>query len=326
LVQAGVRLLAERLRPDDRVAVVTYAAAAQEVRGSEPIGVGGRELRAALAGLSAGGRTNGYEGLMLAYDTARAARRASGINAVILCTDGNFNLGETDEQALAALANRFAAEGIKLSVFGFGRSDRNDLRLELLARAGGGQSCYVNTEEEAERLLAGQVAGLLEPVAREVDWRVSFNPERVAEAQRLGGQDGEVASELLPGRRLAAVYELNLRAEAEAAVATLGRVRVDFLPAGERRPALMQQTLAAPSRDWAQASPGFRFAVAMVELGRILQAEPAQAPPALDQLERWVVAHLPDDAGGYRRELQETLRIAREAAARGSDQARKSPE
>ncbi len=326
LVQTGVWLLAERLRPDDRVAVVTYAATAREVRGSEPIGEGGRELRDVLAGLSAEGRTNGYEGLTLAYATAQAARSESGINAVILCTDGNFNLGETDEQALAALAGRFAAEGIKLSVFGFGRSDRNDLRLELLAQQGGGQSCYVNTAEEAERLLAGQIEGLLEPVAREVDWRVDFNPARVADVRPLGGQERGVASELLPGRNLTALYELTLRPGNGETSAALGRVRVNFLPAGERRPTLMQQTLVAPPHDWLQVSPGFRFAVAVTELGRIMQSGPAQARPALERLEEWVVANLPDDAGGYRRELRETLIVAREAAGHGSDQARKSPE
>lgn len=315
LVQAGLRLLAERLRPDDRVAVVTYAAEAREVRASEPVGAGGRDLRDTLAGLSAQGRTNGYDGLTLAYDVARRARASTGLNAVILCTDGNFNLGETDERMLAGIAARFAAAGIRLSVFGFGRSDRNDLRLELLAQQGGGRSCYVNTEEEAERLLAGQIDGLLEPVAREVNWRVDWNPGRVTDVSLLGGQEGELTPEVLPGRKLTALYEVNLRPEAAAETDGLGKVRVDYFAAGEKRPALMQQTLAATAGGWNQTGPGFRFAVAAAELGRILQSDQVEAKPALARLETWVAEHLPDDAGGYRRDLLDTIALARSAAA-----------
>lgn len=315
LVQAGVRLLAERLRPDDRVAIVTYAAEAREVRTGEPIGEGGRGLRDALAGLPAEGRTNGYEGLVLAYAAALRTRTETGLNAVILCTDGNFNLGETDSGTLAALAARFAAEGIRLSVFGFGRSDRNDLRLELLAQQGGGGSCYVNTSEEAERLLAGQIEGLLEPVARDVAWRVDFDPERVAEVRPLAGTDDGPVAELLPGRSLTALYELTLHDGAAAAPGGLGEVRVDFLRAAGPEPGRLQRRLEAPGAAWDKTGPGFRFAVALAELERILQAGPGEAAPALERLEVWTGENLPDDAGGYRQELLATIVAAREAAA-----------
>ncbi len=315
LVQAGLQRLAERLRPDDRVAVVTYAAEARQVRGSEPIGDEGRGLRDALAGLSAQGRTNGYEGLTQAYDVARQARTDKGLNAVILCTDGNFNLGETDNQTLARMAARFAADGIRLSVFGFGRSDRNDLRLELLAQEGGGQSCYVNTEEEAERLLAGQIEGLLEPVARDVVWRVDLDPAQVEDVRALGGSEATVP-ELLPGRNLSSFYEFTLRDSAKAPAQGWGEVQVDYFAARGAQPARLSQPVVATNDEWSRTTPGFRFAVAMAELGRILQAEPAGALAALERLEAWVRENLSDDAGGYRRDLLDTIALARQAAAK----------
>ena len=163
-------------------------------------------------GTASGGLTNGDEGLRLAYVVARRARVAVGPNVVVLCTDGNFNLGETDEKVLATHAAQAAAEGITLSVFGFGRSDRNDLRLELLATKGGGRSCYVNTREDAEQSLAGQIDGLLTPAANQVSLQLTYDSAQVDAVVRLDADaDGTAplrVENLLPGRRLAALYEI----------------------------------------------------------------------------------------------------------------------
>lgn len=317
LVQEGIRLLAQRLRPEDRVAVVTYAASARELLPGAPLGGKALELRNCLGALEAAGQTNGYEGLQLAYAAARRGRVESGLNVVVLCTDGNFNLGETDEGVLAGIAARAAAEGIKLSVFGFGRSDRNDLRLELLATKGGGRSCYVNTLEEAERLLATQIDGLVEAAAQEVALTVQFNPDRVTESGRVdGGAEGETSAavaELLPGRSLEAFYEVSLK-PGEKAAARLADVAMSYrlpgLPAAQRRTVRLEGV----EQDWSAADPSFRFAAAWAELGRILQGERAHAGTDLDRLEAWIQRFLPDDAGGYRTELLDNLAAARLAA------------
>ena len=318
LVQEGIRLLAQRLRPEDRVAVVTYAAGAKEMLPGIPLGGKALELRNCLGALEAAGQTNGYEGLQRAYEAARRGRVGSGLNVVVLCTDGNFNLGETDETVLAGMAAQAAAEGIKLSVFGFGRSDRNDLRLELLAAKGGGRSCYVNTREEAERLLATQIDGLLEAAAQEVALTVKFNPERVAQADRIDGGNeathSAAVAELLPGRSLGAMYEVSLKADGEGAggLAELGvSYRLPGLPAMQRR----SIRLEGIAQDWVRTDPGFRFAAAWAEFGRILQGERSRASGELDRLEAWVQRDLPDDAGGYRSELLENVAAARVAAS-----------
>lgn len=314
LVRDGVRRLAGRLRPDDRVAIVTYATEARVVRASSPVGEGGDALGASLDRLQAEGLTNGHEGLVLAYEVARGARTEAGLNAVILCTDGNFNLGKTDDETLVALAGQAAEEGIRLSVFGFGRSDRNDLRLELLARHGGGRSCYVNTAEDAEQLLAGQVEGLLEPVVREVAAQVVFAPERSAGVQVLGG-NGE-AEELLSGQNLALLYEWD-GPVGSASEAPAGVVEVKYKTDGGARGAPLRVELRGENVAWDRASVGFRFAVAQAELERILRGEAAHAVPALERLEAWIEIHLPEDAGGYRQDLLELIALARGAAENG---------
>ncbi|AOS44811.1 von Willebrand factor type A domain protein [Lacunisphaera limnophila] len=316
LLQEGMRLLAERLRPDDRVAVVTYAGQAIEVLPSQPLGAQARELRGSLNGLTAAGRTNGYAGLELAYDVARRAQAVGGKSVVLLCTDGNFNLGETDERVLAARAAREAAGGVTLSVFGFGRSDRNDLRLELLAREGGGRSCYVNTREEAERLLAGQVDGLLEPTATEVGLQIDFKSEMVGQARSLTEGNAVEVAELLPGRQLVALYEVDFKGGAVPGAEAWAGLQVEYREAGTGRTRRLVRALAEEVREWSQADAGFKHAVAMAELGRILQDGAAGAGPGLDRLESWVRVELPDDAGGYRQELLELVAAAREAAAR----------
>lgn len=319
LVQEGIRLLAQRLRPEDRVAVVTYAARAKEVLPGIPLGGNALELRQCLGQLEAAGQTNGYEGLQLAYAAARRERVEGGLNVVVLCTDGNFNLGETNEQILAGIAAQAAAEGIKLTVFGFGRSDRNDLRLELLAAKGGGRSCYVNTREEAERLLATQIDGLFEATAEEVALTVKFNPERVEAARRIdGGTDAATSAavaELLPGRSLAALYEVSLKPRREDAADNLAQLGVSYRLPGLPFRHAKSFPVESAVQEWTDTDPGFRFAAAGAELGRILQGEQAQAGSDLDRLEDWVQRHLPEDDGGYRSELLSNLAAARLAAA-----------
>ncbi len=310
LVQEGVRRLVDRLRPDDLISVVTYAAKANLALSAQPAERSG-ELRHCLAGLEAVGLTNGSAGLTLAYETVRNHWIEGGINVVVLCTDGNFNLGTTDEWALGAMAAAQAKSGIRLSVFGFGRTDRNDLRLEVLATNGGGRSCYVNTEEEAERQLVEQIDGLFAPVARDVRLQVNFNPVQVEEYQRIG--DGsvrkttEVVPALLPGRSVTAMFELTPGPGAGG----LGRLQLDYtLPeSGERQQ--LTALMSGTGQEWAKAGLEFRFAIAMAEFGRILRNGQPADTAELDRLEAWAQANLPEDTGGYRTELLQSLDLAK---------------
>ena len=317
LVQEGIRLLAERLRPEDRVSVVTYAAKAVEALPANPLGEKGLELRNCLTGLEAAGLTNGYAGLQLAYATARKSRVEAGLNVVVLCTDGNFNLGETDDAVLAALVANAAADGIKLSVFGFGRSDRNDERLELLATKGGGRSCYVNTREEAERLLVTQIDGLVEAAANEVTLDVKFNPARVADAVRIDGDvaaaSGATIGELLPGRTVGALYEVSLTPGAER-TGSLAQLTANYRRPRSMVPERMQENLEGGVGEWKRTRASFGSPPRGRSWGAFCRVRSAGAGGDLDRLEAWVQRQLPDDAGGYRQELLDNVAMARAAA------------
>ncbi|HEX2861724.1 MAG TPA: YfbK domain-containing protein [Lacunisphaera sp.] len=315
LVQEGVRRLVDRLRPDDSIAVVTYAAKADLALGPTPAQHSGL-VRRCLAGLEAAGLTNGSEGLRLAYATARANWKQDGMNVVVLCTDGNFNLGTTDDAALAAMVAAQARQGVRLSVFGFGRTDRNDLRLELLATSGEGRSCYVNTELEAERQLVEQIEGLFAPVAQHVQLQVHFNPEVVADFRRIGdGPDKEAESRadaLLPGRSVTALFEITPAPRARG-TDPLGELQFDYTrpEAGDRWQ--QKSVLPAWGPNMAPTSVEFRFALAMAEFGRILQGGQPGDASELNRLDDWVRANVTDDAGGYRTELLQNIELARAA-------------
>jgi Ca-activated chloride channel homolog len=305
LVREGIRRMMERLRPEDQVAIVTYADRA-DVALPTTLAAHAGIVRSCLAGLASAGRTNGSDGLMLAYQVARAGWIEGGLNEVVLCTDGNFNLGTTDASELGALAAEQARSGLRLSVIGFGRNDRNDLRLELLASNGGGQSGYVNTLAEAEQMLVGQINSLFAPVATNVEMQVEFRPENVLDARRLD-DDAAFAGRgsvdrLLPGRSLTQLYEITPRYEAPTKEVRANlMVSCSLATTGEQKE--LVQTLAGTPREWSRTGAEFRYATAILELSRVLRGDPANRPSGLGRLKKWLQDNVPDDPDGYRRDL-----------------------
>lgn len=324
LVQEALRLLVAKLRPDDRVAVVTYATEAALALPSTPVAKT-REILKALDGLEAQGRTNGASGIRLAYEIAKANFIAGGVNRVILCTDGDFNVGVTSAEELARLADEQAQTKVYLSVFGFGRGRQIDARLESLAVHGHGSSGYVNTRHEAERVLVEQVNGSFAPVAKDIKLEVEFNPERVASYRLVGYDDramptaGDVPQtvaegEIGPGNTLTALYEVvpavpaapkvsptvvaatpsNAAARptspspvAAAQTGPLLTFRVSYADpqSGERR------ELKFPLRDagarFAEASADFRLAAAAAGLGMILRESSQKVGATFEDVIAW---------------------------------------
>lgn len=285
LVQEAVLGLLAQLQPRDRVALVTYAGEAQVWL---PLGEHtelGR-LREGVLALEARGRTNGGAGLAQAF-ALTAADAGEGREAiVVLCTDGEFNLGQTSEAELGALVAAHRARGGRLAIFGFGRHGAIDPRLEALAALAGGGSGYVNTRADAVAVLARQLDPLFAPVARAVELRLG-----AARAEREALWPGETLAVLSPG---GAGGSLRHRDGAGAAG--------------------LERTLAVPAvRDLAATSVDYRFAVLVEELTAVLRAGP-EAAGRLDELERQAGAVLPEDRGGYRRELLALIAQARAAA------------
>jgi Ca-activated chloride channel family protein len=218
LVKESMRLLLGKLRPDDRVAIVVYAGASGLALPSTPVAKS-REILEALDGLVASGGTNGGMGIQLAYDVAKANFVPGGLNRVILCTDGDFNVGVTNEGELTRLIEEKAKSGVSLTVLGFGMGNIKDSTLELLADKGNGNYGYIDSRREAEKLLVEQVNGTLVTVAKDVKLQVEFNPAQVASYRLIGyedrllkqedfNNDAVAAGEIGAGHAVTALYEI----------------------------------------------------------------------------------------------------------------------
>jgi Ca-activated chloride channel family protein len=226
LLKASLKLLAARLRPQDRVAIAVYAGAAGVVLEPTP-GDRKAEIVGALDRLRAGGSTHGSAGIQLAYALARQSFVEGGVNRVILATDGDFNVGTVNHAALEELVEREREGGVALTVLGFGTGNYQDGLMQRLAQIGDGNAAYIDTLSEARKVLVEELAATLEIVARDVKIQVEFNPARVAEYRLIGyetralrredfANDAVDAGEIGPGHTVTALYELALVGEGGA--------------------------------------------------------------------------------------------------------------
>jgi Ca-activated chloride channel family protein len=218
LVKESLRLLVEKLRSDDRVAIVTYAGNSGLALPSTLVAKK-TEILAVLDELSPGGSTNGAMGIQLAYDIAKANFITGGANRVILCTDGDFNVGTTSDGELTRLIEEKAKSGVFLTVLGFGMGNLKDSTLERLADKGNGNYGYIDSRAEAQKLLVEQAGGTLVTIAKDVKLQVEFNPA-VAQAYRLIGYENRAlkkedfnndkvdAGEIGAGHTVTALYEI----------------------------------------------------------------------------------------------------------------------
>ncbi|HET7268683.1 MAG TPA: von Willebrand factor type A domain-containing protein, partial [Oleiagrimonas sp.] len=185
LLKASLKQLVRQLDADDHVAIVTYAGSAGVALAST---AGNRHavIDAAIDQLDAGGSTNGGAGLRLAYQQARAGYIEGGINRVILATDGDFNVGTVDRQALKTVIKDQRKSGIALSTLGFGRGNYNEAMAMTLADVGNGSYHYIDSLQEGRRVLGEEMAQTLLTIAKDVKIQVEFNPAQVAEYRLIG--------------------------------------------------------------------------------------------------------------------------------------------
>ncbi|MBI2922375.1 MAG: VWA domain-containing protein [Planctomycetes bacterium] len=218
LVKASLRLLVERLRAQDRISVVVYAGSS----GLALPATGGNrkeEILAAIDRLQSGGSTNGAEGIELAYQTASENFVKGGINRVILCTDGDFNVGVSSAADLASLIEEKRKTGVFLSVLGYGRGNYADRRMQELADKGNGNAAYIDSIDQARKMLVEQMTGTLWTIAKDVKIQVEFNPAKVAGYRLIGyenrmlaardfNDDRKDAGEIGMGHQVTALYEI----------------------------------------------------------------------------------------------------------------------
>jgi Ca-activated chloride channel family protein len=218
LLKSGLRLLVDQLRSQDKVSLVVYAGAAGVVL--EPTsGANKEKIMDAIEQLQAGGSTAGGEGIMLAYKTARENYFKEGNNRVILCTDGDFNVGASSDGELVTMIEKKRGEGIFLTVLGFGTGNYKDSKMEQLADKGDGNYAYIDNILEAKKVLVKEMGGTLLTIAKDVKIQIEFNPAKV-KAYRLVGYENRLlnkedfnddkkdAGELGSGHTVTAIYEI----------------------------------------------------------------------------------------------------------------------
>ncbi len=218
LIKDAMRMLVEELSYDDSVAMVVYAGASGLILDSTSCDDKATIL-SALDDLQAGGSTNGGSGIQLAYGVAIDNFIESGINRVILATDGDFNVGITDRSSLTDLIEAKAKSGVFLSVLGFGMGNYKDSTLETLADKGNGNYAYIDTLREARKVLVEQLTGTLMTIAKDVKIQIEFNPVEVSAYRLIGyenrllaaqdfNDDTKDAGEIGAGHTVTAFYEI----------------------------------------------------------------------------------------------------------------------
>ncbi|MFY8035937.1 MAG: YfbK domain-containing protein [Cyclobacteriaceae bacterium] len=218
LLKSSFKLLVEQLREQDRVAIVVYAGAAGLVLPSTS-GSDKKKIIGALENLQAGGSTAGGEGIRLAYEIAKENFKKGGNNRVILATDGDFNVGESSNEAMEKLIESKRNDGVFLTTLGFGMGNYKDSKMEVLADKGNGNYMYIDSILEAQKALVNEFGGTLFTIAKDVKLQIEFNPAKVKSYRLIGyenrmlksedfNNDKKDAGELGSGHSVTALYEV----------------------------------------------------------------------------------------------------------------------
>ena len=346
LLKKAMRLLVDRLSENDRVAIVVYAGASGLVLPSTSCDQK-EKILAALESLEAGGSTNGGSGIRLAYQTAVSSFISGGINRVILATDGDFNVGTTNQGDLTRLIEENAGSGVFLSVLGFGMGNYQDSTLEKLADMGNGNYAYIDDINEARKVLVDQINSTLVTIAKDVKIQIEFNPLQVSAYRLIGyenrllskedfNDDSKDAGEIGAGHTVTALYEIvpsgkgiqipgvdPLRYQAAIQTTQLAESgELLTLKLRYKQPdGQTSQLLEFPVRDsgkvYSQASQDFKFAAAVASFGMILRESPYRGNATLSGVLELAEEGKGSDPHGYRGQFLELVNKARALA--GSD-------
>jgi Ca-activated chloride channel family protein len=345
LVKQSLALLLTQLQPTDRVAIVTYAGNAGTAL--EPTAASEKgKILSTIERLQAGGSTAGGEGIRQAYALAEQNFDPNGVNRVILATDGDFNVGITSRDELKGFVERQRGKGIFLSVLGFGMGNYNDAMAQALAQNGNGVAAYIDTINEARKVLVEEATSTLIPIAKDVKIQVEFNPATVAEYRLIGyetrllnradfANDKVDAGDVGSGQTVTALYEIvpvdgphavgELRYGTRAAAnsdAAARSAEYAFLKMRYKLPKSDASELVTTPIDRATEHARFedapldaRFATGVAAFGEILRGGRHTGQFGYDDVLRVASASRGDDPYGYRSEFLQLVRAAKTASA-----------
>ncbi|ODA67975.1 von Willebrand factor [Methyloligella halotolerans] len=344
LLKQSLSMLVDELRPEDKVAIVTYAGSAGTVL--EPTSAKDKsKILAALDQLASGGATAGGEGIRQAYSLAQRNFEKDGVNRVILATDGDFNVGITNQDELKGFIERERDKGIFLSVLGFGRGNYNDALMQALAQNGNGAAAYIDTMNEARKVLVDEASSTLFPIAKDVKIQVEFNPQTVAEYRLIGyetralaredfNNDQVDAGEVGSGQAVTALYEIvpaggprlnePLRyGDAESTKPTddeageYGFLKLRYKRPDADRSKLMETPIdrGAEVESFEAAPESARFATAVAGFGQLLRGGKYTGTFGYDDVLKIANGAKGRDEYGYRSEFTRLVRAAKTAKA-----------
>ena len=331
LLKQSFRLMLDQLRPSDEVAIVAYAGSAGQVLAPTPAS-DRKAILNALNGLGAGGSTNGQGGLQQAYQVADGMAADGEVSRVILATDGDFNVGLSDPEALKNYIATQRASGTYLSVLGFGRGNLDDATMQALAQNGNGTAAYIDTLSEAQKVLVDQLTGALFPIADDVKIQVEWNPATVAEYRLIGyetralnredfNNDRVDAGEIGAGQTVTAIYEVTpvgspaqlsdpLR-YGETLAAGADSAELGFLKLRYKEPgAATSELLETPITAGSVAGSDAQFAAAIAGFGQLLKGGQFLGTWGYADAIALATENRGDDAFGYRTEAVQLMRLA----------------
>lgn len=338
LLKNSFKLMVEELNPEDTVSIAVYAGAAGVVL--EPTRVRNKEIILnALDRLHSGGSTAGGAGINLAYALAEENFSRNAVNRVILATDGDFNVGMTNQNALKELIERKRDKGIYLSVLGFGRGNYNDALMQTLAQNGNGNAAYIDSLSEAKKVLIEEAGSTLFTIAKDVKIQVEFNPARVSDYRLIGyesrmlnredfNDDRVDAGEVGAGHSVTAIYEITERGGQNQLVDDLrygDRESIKTGLSGEYAFLKIRYKLPKSTKSKLLTTPitskyeysnvnrapsDIRFAASVAGFGQILKGSHFTGEFTVEDAKRLALSGKGDDPFGYRSEFIDLLNLA----------------
>ncbi len=338
LVKQSLIYLIDNLKETDRIALVVYAGAAGLVLPSTPVSQK-QTIKDAINHLESGGSTAGGAGIELAYKTAVENLMKDGNNRVILCTDGDFNIGSSSDGEMTRLIEEKRKTGVYLTICGFGMGNYKDSKMETIANNGNGNYFYIDDEKESQKVFGTDMRGTLFTIAKDVKIQIEFNPAQV-ESYRLIGYENRLlnkedfnndlkdAGELGAGHRVTALYEVKLRKASyepkgmqdkqteeelkyqttqvnEKAYVTdeILTLKLRYKAPGSEVSELIEKPLANSMIPFSATSDNFRFASAVVEFGMLLRDSEFKGDASYDEVVKIANSARGMDKYGYRDEF-----------------------
>ncbi|MCU0447710.1 MAG: VWA domain-containing protein [Microscillaceae bacterium] len=338
LLKKSLGLLLDNLSNQDRVAIVAYAGAAGLVLPSTPANQK-QKILSALDALEAGGSTAGGEGINLAYKIAQENLKRNGNNRVILCTDGDFNVGVSSDEDLVKLIEEKRQSNIYLTICGFGMGNYKDRKMEMISNAGNGNYFYIDNIQEARKVFQREMRANLFTIAKDVKIQIEFNPTQVKGYRLIGYEnrmlknedfdnDKKDAGELGAGHSVTALYEIipansdevvsqnpdlkyqQTTTKSSAEADEIMTIKFRYKPPQSETSKLIVQTLKSGKSFFATQSQNFKFSAAVAGFGLLLKQSQYKGTLTYSQVLQLANASLGKDEEGDRTEFVKLVKTA----------------